>query len=76
MLQMISIYTTPNAAEAQQIASMLKAHGIEAFLPDDMVSNIAPHHLIATGGVAVQVAEENAKRARELIQQVQKDTED
>lgn len=70
---MISIYSTPNAAEANQIASMLKAHGIEAFLPDDVMGNMAPHHLIATGGINVQVHEDNAAKARDLIEQVQKE---
>lgn len=64
---MVSVFNTPNVAEAQQIASMLRANGIETFIPDDVTSNIAPYHLVHTGGINVQVGEADAEKARALI---------
>ena len=72
---MVAIFHTPNVAEAQQIASMLRANGVETFIPDDVTSNIAPHHLLLTGGIAIQVAEADEVRARDLIKHVQKSGE-
>ena len=68
---MVSIFHTPNVAEAQQIASMLRANGIETFIPDDVTSNIAPYHLVHTGGINVQVGDGDAAKARELIKNIQ-----
>ena len=64
---MVSVFHTPNVAEAQQIASMLRANGIETFIPDDVTSNIAPYHLVHTGGINVQVGDADAEKARGLI---------
>ena len=64
---MVTVFNTPKVVEAQQIASMLRANGIETFIPDDVTSNIPPYHLVHTGGIHVQVAENDADRARDLI---------
>ena len=64
---MVSVFHTPNVAEAQQIASMLRANGVETFIPDDVTSNIAPYHLVHTGGINVQVDDDDAEKARALI---------
>ena len=68
---MVAVFHTPNVAEAQQVASMLRANGIETFIPDDVTSNIAPYHLVHTGGIKIQVSEADVDRARDLIKNVQ-----
>ncbi len=49
------------------IRSVLEGHGIEAVIPNEQTAEIAPPYLWASGGVKVQVADEDAATAREVL---------
>ena len=54
-------------AEAQLIRSVLEGHGIEAVIPNEQTAEIAPPYLWGSGGVKVQVADEDEKTARTVL---------
>jgi hypothetical protein len=45
----------------------LEARGIPAFLPDETSASIAPHHFLTPSGVRVQVPDEQAEEARQIV---------
>jgi hypothetical protein len=59
---MITVANCGNLAEAQMFRSRLEAAGIPAFAPD------ADGLLTFMGGFRVQVSEEHAETARQLLQ--------
>ena len=63
---METIATVSEPAQAQLIRSVLEGHGISAFIPDENTAEVAPHALFTTG-VRVQVSEEFAATAREVL---------
>ncbi len=70
---METIATVAEIAEAQLIRSVLEGHGITAVIPDEQTAEIAPPYLWATGGIRVQVAEEDAATAREVLATLEDD---
>ncbi len=54
-------------AEAQLIRSVLEGHGIEAVIPNEQTAEIAPPYLWGSGGVKVQVADEDAAAAEAVL---------
>jgi Putative prokaryotic signal transducing protein len=52
---------------AQVIRATLESSGITAFIPDEFTVETAPHLALLIGGVRVQVADEDAPRAREIL---------
>ena len=54
-------------AEAQLLRSVLEGHGIEAVIPNEQTAEIAPPYLWGSGGVKVQVADEDEKIARQVL---------
>ena len=61
-------------SEAQLIRSVLEGHGIEAVIPNEQTAEIAPPYLWASGGVKVQVADEDAEAAAEVLATLNKET--
>jgi len=55
--------------EAQGLKMILEGAGIESFIPDETVSGVAPHHFLTSSGIRVQVMEEHAEEARQVIEQ-------
>ena len=56
--------------EAQHFQIALGAAGIESFIPDEFTAQNAPWQFVgSSGGVRLQVAEEDAAQARRIIQQ-------
>jgi Putative prokaryotic signal transducing protein len=66
MVTVCTCYTLP---EAQVIQSQLEGSGIEAFLPDELTVQNYWLWSNAIGGVRVQVQEEDAKRATEVLEE-------
>lgn len=56
-----------NIVEVQSLRIALDAHGIESFVPDENMATVAPYMFTIGSGVRLQVAEEDAERATELI---------
>jgi len=60
---MITIATCFNVYDAQRLQRALEAGGIASFIPDEL----SAHHVLMSGGVRVQVEEEDAEPAREIV---------
>ena len=66
-LKLVTAVTCPSSIEANIVRNYLEAGGVRAFLADDATIGMAWHLGTALGGVKVQVAEEDADRAAELL---------
>ena len=64
---METVATFAELAEAQVIRSVLEGHGIDAIIPDEQTAEIAPPYLWASGGIKLQVAEEDLATAKEVL---------
>ena len=53
--------------EARVAAGLLESAGIEAFVPDEVTTNVAPHLSNALGGYRLQVPREDVERARAAL---------
>lgn len=62
----IAVFLTPNRADFAR--SVLEANGIRTFLRGDNLATVAPHIGLIDHGVQVQVAQEDADRARDVLQ--------
>jgi Putative prokaryotic signal transducing protein len=69
---MTTIATPLSIDQAEIIRSVLEAHGIKAFIPDELTANNAPTYLFASGGIRVQVDDDDAGTARALIADLQR----
>jgi len=72
---MQTIATVAEIAEAQLIRSVLEGHGIAAVIPHEQTAEIAPPYLWASGGIDVQVAEEDVADAKAVLASTQRDAE-
>ncbi len=54
--------------EALRLKMILESANIPVFIPDEVSAGIVPYHFINQSGVRVQVAEEHAEAAKELIE--------
>jgi hypothetical protein len=63
----VTIKTCRDLAEAQMVLSALEASGIEAFIPDENMASLTTALILDTDGVRVQVAADDAERARDLL---------
>ncbi|MGV3773235.1 MAG: putative signal transducing protein [Verrucomicrobiales bacterium] len=63
-MEMVTIFTTFNPAEAQMLLSRLKAAGFDAEIADELS---ALNYNIASGGAKVQVPSDRAVEARALL---------
>lgn len=64
---MVTIAKFAEVAEAQIIRSVLEGHGIKSVIPHEQTAEIAPPYLWASGGIQLQVAEEDLATAREVL---------
>jgi hypothetical protein len=64
---MITVAQCMNLAEALRFKTLLEAHGIPTFIPDETTASIAPHHFMTPSGVRVQVPDDRADEAKQLI---------
>jgi hypothetical protein len=65
---MVTIRTCASLPDAQVVQSHLRGSGIEAFLPDELTVQFNWLWANAIGGVRVQVPEEDAERAVEILE--------
>lgn len=73
---MKTIATVTEIAEAQLIRSVLQGHGIDAVIPHEQTAEIAPPYMWASGGIDVQVAEEDVSTAEKVLASTQRDAEE
>ncbi|MEY4201760.1 MAG: putative prokaryotic signal transducing protein [Verrucomicrobiota bacterium] len=66
-MQLVTVFTAFNPAEAQLIRSRLEAAGILAFVADELAALSMDGYALAAGGIRVQVPEVDAAAALELI---------
>jgi hypothetical protein len=64
---MITIAKCRNLDEALGLRSLLEASGIPAFIPDENTASVLPHHLTARSGVRLQVPDEKAEEAKQIL---------
>ncbi|MCE0522965.1 MAG: DUF2007 domain-containing protein [Methylacidiphilales bacterium] len=73
---MVTIRTCYSLPEAQVVQSHLEGSGIKAFLPDELTVQNNWLWTNAIGGVRVQVLEEDAERASEILDEASAENED
>ena len=73
---MVTIAHFAEVSEAQIIRSVLEGHGIESIIPNEQTAEIAPPYLWASGGIQLQVAEEDLESAREVLATIETTDED
>ena len=66
---MTTVATCSDISEAQLLKSLLDDAGIVASLPEEFTANSAPH-LVFASGLRLQVADEDAAAARQIIAEV------
>jgi hypothetical protein len=66
-MNLVTVYNTFSSADAQLIRSMLEAAEIPATVAHELSALSLGGYAQAAGGIAVQVPEEHAELARELI---------
>ena len=67
-MDFVTVYRTFNIAEAQVVRSRLEAAEMHPSVANDTSSVSIDGYTVATGGVLVQVPEDEAVSARELIE--------
>ena len=67
MSDLVILATFSDAGIALVTQSYLRAHGIDAFLPDDMVLATQPFLGLTTGGYRLLVPENQAAEAQRLL---------
>ena len=66
-MQLVTVFTAFNSAEAQLIRSRLEAAGLRAFVQDELSALSMDGYALAAGGIKVQVPGADAELALELI---------
>jgi hypothetical protein len=67
-MKLVTVYRTFSSADAQLIRSVLEASDIPAMVADELSSLSIDGYSMSTGGIRVQVPEEQAESAREVIE--------
>lgn len=66
-MKLVTVYRTFSSADAQLVRSRLEAAEIPAIVSDELASLSMEGYSMSTGGIRVQVPEEEEENARELI---------
>ncbi|MBM3875935.1 MAG: DUF2007 domain-containing protein [Verrucomicrobia bacterium] len=66
-MKLVTVFTAFNPAEAQLVRSRLEAAGIPALVASELSALSTEGYAMAVGGVHVQVPEDEAADARELL---------
>ncbi len=66
-MQLVTVFTAFNSAEAQLVRSRLEAAGLRAFVVDELSALSIEGYAVAAGGIKVQVPDVDAEAAMELI---------
>jgi hypothetical protein len=68
-----TIFKSFSAAEAQMMKSRLETAGFHPFVTDEIASMSMEGYSMSTGGIRVQVPENESKPARELVENLLKE---
>lgn len=66
-MQLVTVFTAFNSAEAQLVRSRLEAAGLRAFIRDELSALSMDGYALAAGGISVQVPDVDAELALELV---------
>ncbi len=66
-MNLVTVYRAFNPAEAQLVCSRLEAAHLHALVTNELSALSMDGYALAAGGILVQVPEEEAADARELI---------
>lgn len=66
-MQLVTVFTAFNSAEAQLIRSRLEAAGLRVFVTDELSALSIEGYALAAGGIKVQVPDVDAEEALELV---------
>lgn len=66
-MKLVTVYNTFSPADAQLIRSMLEAAEVPATVTHELSALSLDGYALAAGGIGVQVPEDRAEFARELI---------
>lgn len=66
-MQLVTVFTAFNSAEAQLVRSRLEAAGLRVFVTDELSALSIEGYALAAGGIKVQVPDVDAEEALELI---------
>ncbi len=69
-MQLVTVFQTFSPAEAQLIRSRLEAAGFPAYVAHELASLSMDGYSMATGGILVQVPEDQAEEAKALIHSI------
>lgn len=64
---MVTVANCFDLVEANYLRMVLESAGIPVFIPDEMTASIAPHYFMGASGVRVQVADDHAAQAHQII---------
>jgi hypothetical protein len=67
MDELVTVAAFPDVSEAELARDRLGLEGIRAFVVSGQTGTIMPFLTASTGGVRVQVAHEDAVRAKEIL---------
>ena len=66
-MALVTVYSTFSSADAHVVRSRLEASDLHAMVNNELAALSMDGYSMATGGILVQVPEEEAEEARELI---------
>jgi hypothetical protein len=67
-MKLVTVYRTFSPADAQLVRSRLEAANLQAAVTNELSALSMEGYSLATGGIQVQVPEDQAADARELIE--------
>lgn len=66
-MELVTVFTAFNSAEAQLVRSRLEAAGLRAFIRDELSALSLDGYSVAAGGISVQVPDVEAEEALALV---------
>ena len=66
-MELVTVFTAFNSAEAQLVRSRLEAAGLRAFIRDELSALSMDGYALAVGGISVQMPDVEAELALELV---------
>ncbi len=75
-MELITVYTALNPADAQLARSRLDAAGFHAEIAHELAALSMDGYAMAAGGIRVQVPEDQAADARELLRSSESPTDE
>ena len=69
MARWITLLTFKHSAQAHLIKTKLESEGIEVFLKNELITQLAPHHTEPGGSIKLQVLEKDAEAAVRMLKE-------